>query len=164
MPCLLKCSLVRERLSLHMCIALFLCVCLFGEHVAVEMSRAHSCSPAHHSYKTVSSRKPLRASDEKYIHDDESTSEHSLTSSLTKRETLALKVNESDSTSNSNVPISDDSTGQAAGRAPSPTSHRKTVAIDMSQNECFTHRLLPAVSPEFDNVMDQVLYMYMYIT
>ena len=91
------------------------------------------------------------------MRDEESTSEQSCgTSSLTKRETLSLKTNESDSNSNSNIPISDDSTGQAANGAVSPTATRKTVAIDMSQNECFTHRLLPAVSSEFDNVMDQV--------
>ncbi|CAI8055933.1 Patatin-like phospholipase domain-containing protein 7 [Geodia barretti] len=105
-------------------------------------------------HKTDGTRKHLRSSDEKHVRDDESTSEHSGgNSSHAKRKTLSLKTNESDS--NSNVAISDDSTGQAANGAVSPTAHRKTVAIDMSQNECFTHRLLPAVSLEFDNVMDQ---------
>ena len=33
----------------------------------------------------------------------------------------------------------------------------KTVAIDTSQNASFTHRLLPAQSPEFDNVINQVI-------
>lgn len=101
------------------------------------------------------------------IREDESASEHSLTSSLTKRDSSSLRNNESDSHSNSNAPISDDSTGQpAANGAVSPTNTRKSVAIDMSQNECFTHRLLPAVSSEFDNVMDQVTLIptiYMYI-
>ena len=32
----------------------------------------------------------------------------------------------------------------------------KSVAIDVSQNEQFTHRLLPSQSPEFDNVINQV--------
>lgn len=105
-------------------------------------------------HKSDGGRKHLRSSDEKHVRDDESASEQSATSSLTNRRTLSLKTNESDS--NSNVPISDDSTGQAANGAVSPGSQRKTVAIDMSQNECFTHRLLPAVSSEFDNVMDQV--------
>lgn len=109
-----------------------------------------------HSRKADSGHKSLRSSDEKHVRDDDS--EQSLTSSI-KKEALSLKANESDSnsTSNSNPPISDDSTGQAANGAISPTVQRKTVAIDMSQNECFTHRLLPAVSPEFDNVMDQVI-------
>ena len=110
-------------------------------------------------HKTDGTRKHLRSSDEKHVRDDESTSEHSGgNSSHAKRKTLSLKTNESDS--NSNVAISDDSTGQAANGAVSPTAHRKTVAIDMSQNECFTHRLLPAVSLEFDNVMDQVVYLH----
>ena len=34
----------------------------------------------------------------------------------------------------------------------------KSVAIDISQNEQFTHRLLPSQSPEFDNVINQVNY------
>ena len=39
----------------------------------------------------------------------------------------------------------------------SHTSKRnKTVAIDTSHNEQFTRRLLPAQSPEFDNVINQV--------
>ena len=117
----------------------------------------HPLFTAQCSRKTDSSHKPLHSSNKKYIGEDESTGETSLTSSLTKREPLSLRPNESDSNSSSH-PISDDSTGQAASGAASPTTaHRKTVAIDMSQNECFTHRLLPAVSPEFDNVMDQVL-------
>ena len=32
----------------------------------------------------------------------------------------------------------------------------KSVAIDVTQNEQFTHRLLPSQSPEFDNVINQV--------
>ncbi len=36
-------------------------------------------------------------------------------------------------------------------------SRQKTVAINTSQNKLFTHRLLPVHSPDFDNVMDQVL-------
>ena len=109
------------------------------------------------SHKIDSSHKTLRSSNKKYIGEDKSTGESSLVSSLTKRDPLSLRPNESDSNSSSH-PISDDSTGQAASGAASPTTtHRKTVAIDMSQNECFTHRLLPSVSPEFDNVMDQVL-------
>ena len=48
-------------------------------------------------------------------------------------------------------PLSDDST------LIQPTSAgKKTVAINTSQVEHFTHRLLPVQSPEFDNVMDQV--------
>jgi hypothetical protein len=31
----------------------------------------------------------------------------------------------------------------------------KTVAIDVTQNESFSHRLLPSQSPEFDNVINQ---------
>ena len=103
-------------------------------------------------HKTDGSCKPLQVSEEKHSRDEESPPEPALTSSLTKRQTLSLKTNESDS----NLPISDDSTGQAANGALSPSSQRKTVAINMSQNECFTHRLIPAVSPEFDIVMDQV--------
>ena len=38
----------------------------------------------------------------------------------------------------------------------SATAKTKIVAIDTSQNEHFTHRLLPVQSPEFDNVIDQV--------
>ena len=107
------------------------------------------------------SRKHLRLPDEKDVGNEESTSEQSLTSSITKKDLLSLRANESDSASTSNVQISDDSTGQGAGNgAVSPTTHRKTVAIDMSQNECFTHRLLPVVSPEFDNFMDQVYTVY----
>ena len=34
---------------------------------------------------------------------------------------------------------------------------QKMVAIDTSQNKHFTHRLLPVHSPEFDNVIDQVI-------
>ena len=34
---------------------------------------------------------------------------------------------------------------------------QKTVAIDVTQNEQFTHRLLPSQSPEFDNVINQVI-------
>lgn len=37
-----------------------------------------------------------------------------------------------------------------------PNAAKKTVAIDTSQNEHFTHRLLPVQSPEFDNVINQV--------
>ena len=37
----------------------------------------------------------------------------------------------------------------------SPVKH-KMVAIDVSQNKRFSHKLLPVQSPEFDNVMDQV--------
>jgi len=38
----------------------------------------------------------------------------------------------------------------------SPSTKQKTVAIDISQNQHFTRRLLPVQSPEFDNVIDQV--------
>ena len=44
-------------------------------------------------------------------------------------------------------PCSDDS---------GPPPLKKSVAIDTSQNEHFTHRLLPVQSPEFDNVINQV--------
>lgn len=40
-----------------------------------------------------------------------------------------------------------------------PPAKHKIVAIDTSQNKHFTHRLLPVQSPEFDNVMDQVLFL-----
>ena len=41
----------------------------------------------------------------------------------------------------------------------------KTVAIDTSQNASFTHRLLPAQSPEFDNVINQVIqYISVYFS
>ena len=36
------------------------------------------------------------------------------------------------------------------------TRQSKTVAIDTSHNEQFTHRLIPAQSTEFDNVINQV--------
>ena len=138
---------MRVSLCVGVLICLFVCV-------------IHCCYVCSGHKKTDGGRKHLRSSDHKHTIDEESTSEHSPTSSTpTKRETLSLKTNESDS--NSNAPISDDSTGQAANGALSPTTHRKTVAIDMSQNECFTHRLLPAVSPEFDNVMDQVRTIYL---
>lgn len=40
----------------------------------------------------------------------------------------------------------------------------KTVAIDTSQNEQFTHRLIPAQSTDFDNVINQVsTFLYMYV-
>lgn len=45
-------------------------------------------------------------------------------------------------------PLSDDS-------GPPPSS-KKSVAINTSQNEHFSHRLLPVQSPEFDNVINQV--------
>lgn len=38
----------------------------------------------------------------------------------------------------------------------SPLTRHKMVAIDTSQNKHFTSKLLPAQSPEFDNVIDQV--------
>ena len=47
---------------------------------------------------------------------------------------------------------SDDSTSSASIK-------HKMVAIDTTQNEHFTHRLLPSQSPEFDNVIDQVLLL-----
>lgn len=47
-------------------------------------------------------------------------------------------------------PLSDDSTTLPSSMG------KKTVAINTSQVEHFTHRLLPAQSPEFDNVIDQV--------
>ena len=128
------------------------CVCCVYDYITLLSFTAR------HSHKSDSSRtKHLRSSDEQYIREDESTSEHSLTSSLTKEDSSPLRNNEPDSNSNSNAPISDDSTGQAAS---GPVSTRKSVAIDMSQNECFTRRLLPAVSSEFDNVMDQVTLMH----
>jgi len=37
-----------------------------------------------------------------------------------------------------------------------PRPKKKSVAIDTSQNEHFSHRLIPARSPEFDNLMNQV--------
>lgn len=40
----------------------------------------------------------------------------------------------------------------------SPSAKQKVVAIDISQNKHFTHRLLPVQSPEFDNVIDQVIF------
>ncbi len=39
---------------------------------------------------------------------------------------------------------------------PKGSKGKKTVAIDISQNEHFSHRLMPVRSPEFDNVIDQV--------
>lgn len=39
----------------------------------------------------------------------------------------------------------------------SPPTKHKVVAIDTSRNKHFSRRLLPVQSPEFDNVMDQVL-------
>lgn len=47
-------------------------------------------------------------------------------------------------------PLSDDSTILPGSMT------KKTVAINTSQVEHFTHRLLPVQSPEFDNVIDQV--------
>ena len=47
-------------------------------------------------------------------------------------------------------PLSDDSTSLPGSMT------KKTVAINTSQVEHFTHRLLPVQSPEFDNVIDQV--------
>ena len=52
--------------------------------------------------------------------------------------------------SDSNQPLSDESSGQAS-------TAKKSVAIDTSQNEHFTHRQLPLQSQEFDNVMNQVI-------
>lgn len=52
--------------------------------------------------------------------------------------------------SDSNQPLSDESSGQAS-------TVKKSVAIDTSQNEHFTHRQLPLQSQEFDNVMNQVI-------
>ena len=53
--------------------------------------------------------------------------------------------------SESNQPQSDDSSGQSS-------TAKKSVAIDITQNEHFTHRPMPLQSQEFDNVMDQVRY------
>ena len=52
--------------------------------------------------------------------------------------------------SDSNQPLSDESSGQ-------PSMVKKSVAIDTSQNEHFTHCPLPLQSQEFDNVMNQVI-------
>ena len=41
--------------------------------------------------------------------------------------------------------------------APPTSGGKKTVAINTAQVDHFTHRLLPVQSPEFDNVMDQVM-------
>ncbi len=46
--------------------------------------------------------------------------------------------------------LSDDTVGARGSKG------KKTVAIDISQNEHFSHRLMPVRSPEFDNVIDQV--------
>jgi hypothetical protein len=40
-----------------------------------------------------------------------------------------------------------------------PVRH-KVVAIDTSKNKHFSRKLLPVQSPEFDNVMDQVIHAY----
>lgn len=50
-------------------------------------------------------------------------------------------------------PLSDDSIV-----APPPLVGKKSVAINTSQVEQFSHRLLPVQSPEFDNVIDQVFF------
>ena len=57
--------------------------------------------------------------------------------------------------SDSNQPMSDDSSGHMTSLG-SSTSSKKTVAIDTSQNEHFSHRLIPTQSPEFENVISQV--------
>ena len=49
-----------------------------------------------------------------------------------------------------------DSDIQSDDMSPSTNAKQKMVAIDISQNKHFTRRLLPVVSPEFDNVIDQV--------
>lgn len=56
--------------------------------------------------------------------------------------------------------LSDDTVGGTRGG-----KGKKTVAIDTSQNEHFSHRLMPVRSPEFDNVIDQVhLCLVLYFT
>lgn len=63
-----------------------------------------------------------------------------------------------DSTSSCTIAVTQDSTKSDSGddHLHSHTSKRnKTVAIDTSHNEQFTRRLLPAQSPEFDNVINQ---------
>ncbi len=69
--------------------------------------------------------------------------------------------------SDSNQPLSDNSSTQLTSSGSIPNSPSRTprlskkkphsVAIDTSQNECFTHRLLPVQSSEFDNVINQVI-------
>ena len=49
------------------------------------------------------------------------------------------------------------STGDEFVQSGSHGKKQKTVAIDVTQNEQFTHRLLPSQSPEFDNVINQVI-------
>lgn len=72
-----------------------------------------------------------------------------------KRGTNQVKMLQSDQVkitdSESNQIQSDDSSGQSS-------TAKKSVAIDTSQNEHFSHRPMPLQSQEFDNVMDQVRY------
>ena len=49
------------------------------------------------------------------------------------------------------------STGDEFVQSGSHGKKQKSVAIDVTQNEQFTHRLLPSQSPEFDNVINQVI-------
>ena len=42
------------------------------------------------------------------------------------------------------------------GSSPPLSRPHKSVAINTSHNEQFTHRLIPAQSTEFDNVINQV--------
>lgn len=44
----------------------------------------------------------------------------------------------------------------------SPPAKHKVVAIDTTRNKQFSRRLLPVQSPEFDNVIDQVLSSVLY--
>lgn len=73
-------------------------------------------------------------------HKDDSSSSVSKGQSTSVREEL-IKSTDSEV-------VSDEYTGRGKGK--------KTVAIDTTQNEHFSQRLIPAQSPEFDNVINQV--------
>ena len=52
--------------------------------------------------------------------------------------------------------LSDDSSGHVMSADSPPLPAKRTVAIDITLNESFTHRPLPLQSLEFDQVINQV--------
>ena len=74
-----------------------------------------------------------------------------LSDSLTSLPTIPAVTMSIDSNIRSDTPSTSDELGGY-------TRKQKSVAIDITQNELFSHRLLPSQSPEFDNVMNQVYF------
>ena len=131
-------------------------VCTYAHTRTCACAHTHTHTHTHTHSLALYSHTSHETSSGQNSSNEQKPGETHQTSSLTKKEHVQSKPHDSDLNSNSNStqPISDDSNGHRSGT--SNSFPRKSVAIDMSHNECFTHRLLPSVSPDFDNVMDQV--------